>query len=234
MKAQHTSQDHECHRLFFEGGPSFRLAAFYAQNIVQKLDIDSVIDIGCADGVVQQNLSAHINYAGYDANAGIYDEADNPDITYHPVEQSSFDFVKEEADAVLLFDVLEHTLGFVPYFETAMEWAKKYVVVSLPNEFNFRIRAGFVRGKDIPCHGLQMVNTDGGHRHLWLVNPESATRVLQKSAAAKGFELAHIFHVGPRPKKMYKRLVYDVIKAVTSPLAWADCWVWVFKKKDAN
>ena len=106
MKAQHTSQDHECHRLFFEGGPSFRLAAFYAQNIVQKLDIDSVIDIGCADGVVKQNLST-ISTICSDANAGIYDEADN--LTLPTTRWSSFfDFVKEEADAVLLFDVGAH------------------------------------------------------------------------------------------------------------------------------
>ena len=234
MKDLSSAQGYKSHRLFFEGGPTFRLAAFYAENIVRNLKIESVIDIGCADGVVQKHLPASISYSGYDANAGIYEQANNSDITYHPVKQSSFDYVKNQADAVLLFDVLEHTPDFAPYFDMAMDWAKKYVVVSLPNEFNFRNRLVFAKGQNIPCHGLQMVNKDGGHRHLWLINPESATTLLTTSAEKKGFQLESVYHIGPKPNKIHKRLIYGIVKAVTSPLAWADCWVWVFKKQDLD
>ena len=52
-------------------------------------------------------------------------------------------------DMILLLDVLEHTRDFTGLFEQAMESAKHYVVVSLPNELFLLDRLRMLAGREL-------------------------------------------------------------------------------------
>jgi hypothetical protein len=171
-----------------------RLAAVITRGILLQLpEMKSVLDIGCGDGVVGSLLPAPCSYRGIDlSNASIYEQ--NPTdkrITYSSPDQlDSVLASSEAADAVLMLDVLEHTRQFSDLFERAIPLAKRYLIVSLPNELFALDRLRLLTGKEHPAHSLDLISLPEGFKHQYLINIAKARGILSAAAESQGFILA--------------------------------------------
>ena len=56
----------------FSKGPSHEGYSFVKYFLEKKNDINSFLDIGCGNGIIQKLISKNTNYLGVDANVGIY------------------------------------------------------------------------------------------------------------------------------------------------------------------
>jgi 2-polyprenyl-3-methyl-5-hydroxy-6-metoxy-1,4-benzoquinol methylase len=213
-----------------------RKASYMAENIVNNLSgITSVLDIGCGDGVVGTLLSDGIDYSGIDIGAEIYPESDAENVTYLRSEEkidAALDSMDTSFDAVLLFDVLEHTPQFIDLFDRACAKSQKFVVVSLPNEFNAFCRLRFLMGQGFETQSVELANYPDGHRHMWVVCPDIAKKLLANRAAEFGFSLKDEYLWRLMPKNLMKRALYSLCMALTSPSSWSFHSVFVFAKGD--
>jgi predicted TPR repeat methyltransferase len=177
-----------------------------------NIDIKSVLDIGCADGIVSKVIDKNIKYMGVDIGADIYKRTNSKNIYYIEDYVSLKNFIlQNKSDLCLLLDVLEHTFDFTDLFETSLQSANKYVFVSLPNEENIRNRIGFLLGKGIPVHSLDMVGKHVNHRHLWLIQMNKAKQILEEKAKEYNFILENEIYYISLPNTFYKRFIYKLI-----------------------
>jgi len=127
-----------------------RKAEHIAVNIVNRLEnVQSVLDIGCGDAVVGDNLDAAISYRGFDLGSPDDPANNNQKITYFEHKDEVLEAIGDEYDAILLLDVLEHTENFIELFDKSCEKAKKFVVVSR-NRIFLHPRAA--AGNSAPSH----------------------------------------------------------------------------------
>jgi len=197
--------------------------------------IKSILDIGCGDGIVATRLPRESQYAGFDIGADIYPRASSPNIEYvDDIGRLEQKLTKsEQADAVLLFDVLEHTPTFTGLFDIALTRSKRFVLVSLPNEANFRSAVRLLRDELPGAHGVRMVQYKSGHRHQWLVNISQARKVLEEVSHRQGFHLSTMMHIANESPNAFKR---TCLRLVTWYLPWrlrSDQFALLFEKLDA-
>jgi SAM-dependent methyltransferase len=210
-----------------------RLAALITHKILLKLpNLSSVLDIGCGDGIVGSLLPATLNYRGIDlSDASIYEQNTNdPRISYcSPDQLNSLLTSSEPADAVLMLDVLEHTREFSDLFESALELAKQYVIVSLPNELFILDRLRILAGKEHPAHSLDLISLPVGFKHQYLINIAKARRILGQAAQLHSYELAEEWQ---QPLVAKNRLVQPwlwLLRKLSTAQLWSTGSVFVFK-----
>ena len=211
-----------------------RLASLIATQILPTLTgINSILDIGCGDGVVGDLIPKECNYQGIDlSNASIYRQnTEDPRITY-----SQPDYLKttlqqsQKADAVLMLDVLEHTPGFTELFELSLPQAKNYVLVSLPNELFLVDRLKFILGKEHPAHSLDLIKLPVGFKHQYLINTSKARHILSEIAEKHGFTLKEEWHRPLRSKNKLFQPGLWLIRQFSSFNLWSMGSVFIFKR----
>ena len=82
--------------------------------------------------------------------------------------------------------------------------------VSLPNEENIHLRLGFLSGRGINRHGLEMYGKHVNHRHLWLIQISKAEKILKNIAEAYDFEMVQKSHYIAYPTTKWKRVIYKL------------------------
>ena len=211
-----------------------RLASLIATQILPTLTgINSILDIGCGDGVVGDLIPKECNYQGIDlSNASIYRQnTEDPRITY-----SQPDYLKttlqqsQKADAVLMLDVLEHTPKFTELFEFSLPQANKYVLVSLPNELFLADRLNFMLGKEHPAHSLDLINLPVGFKHQYLINTSKARHILGEISKKHGFVLKEEWHRPLRTKNKLFQPSLWFIRKISSYQLWSMGSVFIFEK----
>ena len=210
-----------------------RLATLIAKNWLQKEDqVLSVLDIGCADGVVQQNLPNSCKYIGLDlSDACIYPQnKNNSNIRYvSPSELVKLLHSLEKVDAVLLFDVLEHTAEFTALFEDALSLSNRYIAVSLPNELFLADRLRMLMGKEVGANSLDLVGMPKGFKHQYIVNIAKARKLLVQKATEKGFHLKHeIFRPLQARAPIFQPLLW-LLRKFSSTQLWSMGSVFIFE-----
>lgn len=212
-----------------------RLAATITSRVLPHLTkVQSVLDIGCGDGVVGTLLPTEWNYRGIDlSNASIYEQnASDKRILYSSPDQiDSVLAGSEPADVVLMLDVLEHTRRFSDLFERAIPLAKRYIIVSLPNELFLLDRLRLLIGKEHPAHSLDLINLPEGFKHQYLINIVKARQILSDVASRNGFKLAEEWR---RPLVAKKRLAQPglwLLRQMCSAQLWSMGSVFVFERQ---
>ena len=212
-----------------------RLAATITSRVLPHLTkVQSVLDIGCGDGVVGTLLPTEWNYRGIDlSNASIYEQnASDKRILYSSPDQiDSVLAGSEPADVVLMLDVLEHTRRFSDLFERAIPLAKQYIIVSLPNELFLLDRLRLLIGKEHPAHSLDLINLPEGFKHQYLINIVKARQILSDVASRNGFKLAEEWR---RPLVAKKRLAQPglwLLRQLCSAQLWSMGSVFVFERQ---
>ena len=212
-----------------------RLAATITSRLLPHLtQVQSVLDIGCGDGVVGTLLPVRWDYRGIDlSNASIYEQnASDKRILYSSPDQIEAVLASSEpADAVLMLDVLEHTRLFSDLFERAMPLAKRYMIVSLPNELFIFDRLRLLIGKEHPAHSLDLINLPEGFKHQYLINITKARQILSDVAIRNSFKLSEEWH---RPLVAKKRLAQPglwLLRNLCSAQLWSMGSVFVFERQ---
>lgn len=176
--------------------------------------VSSLLDIGAADAVVSKHLPDGVKYFGVDIGADIYSRDNLVSYIEDYDELKRFVSAHEPIDATIILDVLEHTPEFTELFRLAAKRTQKYIFVTLPNEMCLLARWQFLFGKPVACHGLNMVGTKPGHKHLWLVKVADAREALGETAKEENFELCSEVHIMPEPKNPLKRVAYRALSGI--------------------
>lgn len=212
-----------------------RLAATISNEVLSKFcDVESVLDIGCGDGVVGTLIPKNWSYRGIDLNnAAIYAQNTNDNrIIYSDPEQLE-DVLRtsDPVDLILLLDVLEHTRGFSYLFECAIPLAKRYVMVSLPNELFLTDRLRLLAGKEHPAHSLELINQPEGFKHQYLINIVKARQILSDVASSHGFRLLAEYQRPLVAKKRFVQPVLWLLRQLSSAQLWSMGSVFVFERE---
>ena len=212
-----------------------RLAATITSCVLPHLaQVQSVLDIGCGDGVVGTLLPSDWRYRGIDlSNAAIYEQ--NPSdkrILYSTPDQIETVLANSEAaDVVLMLDVLEHTRRFCDLFERAIPLAKHYLIVSLPNELFLLDRLRLLGGKEHPAHSLDLINLPEGFKHQYLINIVKARQILLEVASSHGFSLSEEWQRPLVAKNQLAQPVLWLVRQLSSAQLWSMGSVFVFKRQ---
>ncbi len=212
-----------------------RLAATITSSILPHLiQVQSVLDIGCGDGVVGTLLPAAWLYRGIDlSNAAIYEQnASDERILYSSPDQIEAVLAgSEQADVVLMLDVLEHTRRFCDLFEHAIPLARRYLIVSLPNELFLLDRLRLLAGQEHPAHSLDLIHLPEGFKHQYLINIAKARQILSGVASQRGFTLVAEWQ---RPLVAKNRLIQPglwLLRQLSSAQLWSMGSVFVFERQ---
>lgn len=211
-----------------------RLAAIITSRVLPQLaNVNSVIDIGCGDGVVGTLVPSTWSYRGIDLNnAAIYEQnlKDERIIYSSPDQLEAVLSNSEPADVVLMLDVLEHTRQFCDLFERAIPLAKQYLVVSLPNELFLVDRLRLLAGKEHPTHSLDLITLPEGFKHQYLINIAKARRILADLASRYQIRLVEEWQ---RPLVAKNHLAQPglwLLRQLSSSQLWSMGSVFVFKR----
>jgi len=137
----------------------------------------SVLDVGCD----QRQLSPMVSgrYVGIDISG-------TPDLVVNvehglPFKDGSF-------DTVIAFDVLEHLDKIHYVFDELCRVARRYVIIGLPNMYEWRFRVMFLLGKRLSGkYGLPIEPPQD--RHRWLFSLKEAQSFVRERALRCGFEV---------------------------------------------
>lgn len=234
MAARAMEAKNEAKRTLMEMRSDERLAQKIATEILPNYPAISILDIGCGDGIVSKHLPENIQYLGLDINeACIYEQKhDNPLIRY--VQPNAIQSLMGDAgpwEMILLFDVLEHTRGFINLFEAAMQSSSKYVAVSLPNELFILDRLRMMKGKELNAHSLDLVAQPEGFKHQYIINIDKARDLLMSSAKNLGFKLTEEILRPLRPRNLFFIPISKILTRITSEQLWSQGSIFIFERQ---
>lgn len=128
-----------------------------------------VLDVGC-DEAYLRHLLPECEYTGIDING-------NPDIKVNLENIEKLPFDDNYFDSVICSDVLEHIDNLHFVFGELIRVAKKYIVISLPNNW-VNARRPIQKGRGTIGHyGLPIYPTKD--RHKWFFNLSEAKTFLE-------------------------------------------------------
>ena len=210
-----------------------RLAELIATQVLPNYNSETILDIGCGDGIVSRHQPEGCQYTGLDiSDACIYEQRhDNPKVRYVQADEIP-DLMSREGlwDTVLLLDVIEHTRQFTPLFELALTRAERQVVVSLPNELFVLDRIRMLRGHELNAHSLDLLNQPEGFKHQFIINIAKARTLLSEKAAAAGFELKEEILRPLISKRMIQQPILWGMRKLCSEQLWSMGSVFIFSR----
>ena len=108
--------------------------------VVNFLNANSVLDIGCRNKNLKNCISKKVRYLGVD----VVKEADVK-MNLNKIEK--LPFKSKEFDVVVLSQILEHLFYPQKILREAIRVAKKYLIIGLPNDFAYMLRINYLLGK---------------------------------------------------------------------------------------
>lgn len=163
--------------------PKFQQVAAF----IRKHEVQSVLDVGCRDGILRDTLAAlELGDVAYASNDLFQNEAGTVDYVGDlaaglPVDAGAYDMVTA-------LDVLEHIDDFQGALDEMARIARRYIVVALPNmaHFMFRWRL-LIRGRLDKKYDLHYGY--GPDRHRWFTVLPQTNRYFQEYCDAHGYRL---------------------------------------------
>lgn len=210
-----------------------RLAVLIAKRVLTRYSTNTLLDIGCGDGIVSEHLTPESRYTGLDiAEACIYEQShDNPAVRYTKADEIP-ELMRREGpwDTILLLDVIEHTRRFTPLFELALAKAKECVVVSLPNELYFLDRLRMLKGHELNAHSLDLMAQPEGFKHQFIVNISKARILLSNIAKESGFALTEEVQRPLVTKNPLYQPALWALRRISSDQVWSLGSIFVFTR----
>jgi len=134
-----------------------------------------VLDVGCAEKVLQKFV--HGRYIGIDLSG-------MPDIVANAEDR--LPFRDRSFDTVVNMDNLEHINNIHFAFDELCRVAKKFVVIGLPNMYEWRFRLNFILGKTISGKYAFPLEIPLD-RHRWLLSLRDAKAFVNHRGQINGF-----------------------------------------------
>lgn len=162
-----------------------------------------VLDVGC-DKAVLKRLLPDITYAGVDVSG-------EPDIRLNLESIDNLPFENNSFDCVVCSDVLEHLDNLHHTFGELIRVSKKYIIISLPNNW-VNARRPISRGKGSIAHyGLPVDPPQD--RHKWFFNMLDAVNFIKGQAGKYPISIIDL-HVTEKPRffitRLFRRLLYPL------------------------
>lgn len=134
-------------------------------NIVRGCQVETVLDIGCGEGVVVRcltlNYDFHINACDVDEKAVSFAKAINPDMTFFVADINSLPIEGKRYDLVICSEVLEHLQTPQIALKEIKRLSKGLCLISVPYEPYFSMM-NFLSGKNLKAFG-----NDPDHIQRW-------------------------------------------------------------------
>jgi 2-polyprenyl-3-methyl-5-hydroxy-6-metoxy-1,4-benzoquinol methylase len=145
----------------------------FAANILRELSFASILDVGCRDGALADELP-WVEYAGAD----LY--ADKKGRVKYLGDICGVD-IDRKFDVVAAFDVLEHLAHPSAAFDRLVELADKVVFVSFPNTYDLKGRFQYaVRGRLSGKYAFS--EEEPRDRHHWVTGRSDILRFYEEKA----------------------------------------------------
>lgn len=164
-----------------------------------------VLDVGCD----RKHISKFVKgtYFGIDISG-------MPD-AYVNVEHG-LPFKDKSFDTIIAFDILEHIEKLHFLFDELCRVARKYVIIGLPNLYEWRFRLMFLIGKPLSGkYGLPITPPDD--RHRWLFSLNEARHFVSMKASRNGFCVREEVFGYYKYRKLLARLLIRIGIAIRLP-----------------
>ena|SRR3990172_4520936 len=143
--------------------------------VFQSYLLGDVLDVGCDQKIIKPFVRGR--YVGIDIGGA-------PDV-YANVEYG-LPFRDKNFDTVIAFDSLEHLDHIHFAFDELCRVASRYVIIGLPNMYEWRFRLRFLIGK--PISGKYGLPADAPlDRHRWLLSLRDAIEFVHQRGRQNGF-----------------------------------------------
>lgn len=134
--------------------------------LIAPLTVETVLDVGCAEGFVAQGLLTHfpqMQVTGVDLDrlALAFGRQHHPELRLYPANALRLPFADNTFDLVICTEVLEHLDEPSVALLELKRVSRRYCLLSVPR-FPFFQAANFARGKNLSRWG-----EDADHRHQW-------------------------------------------------------------------
>lgn len=185
--------------------------------------IGKILDVGCDEAILRK-LLPKIYYIGIDIGGDADIKLDLEDINYLPLDDETF-------ECVVCSDVLEHLDNLHHIFGELVRVAKKYIIISLPNNW-VNARKPIGKGKGSFGHyGLPIIPIQD--RHKWFFGLSEAMSFIE--GQEKNYPISIIeMHVTEKPRPLLiramRRLIYPYQERYLNRYAHT-LWV-IFKKNE--
>ncbi|MBN2654252.1 MAG: methyltransferase domain-containing protein [Nitrospirae bacterium] len=149
----------------------FRTRSDRAEYIAKKFDNylkGKIIDVGC-DKALLRELLPEAEYIGIDIGG-------DPDIVLNLEQADKLPFDNSSFDCVICSDVLEHLNNFHIIFDELIRISKKYIIISLPNNWR-EARRVISRGKGSIVH-YGLPSNPSKDRHKWFFSFSEALKFI--------------------------------------------------------
>lgn len=156
---------------------------FSKSTILKLVDVGNILDIGCGDGILLENLiKAGSRGVGIDISSEAIKickqrglDCSQADIT------EKLPFANNSFDSVILTDVLEHLFQPIEVLKEVHRVSKKYILISVPNFASLPARIQVLLGK-VPEN-----NTPRDGHVYWMTY-----KVITKLLSDTGFEVEKV------------------------------------------
>jgi SAM-dependent methyltransferase len=144
---------------------------------VSNLQPQTVIDLGCGEGVIAHVLLTemrHLSYVGYDRSPAAIEEAErrNPRVQFRQVDLLDLGPADHITDLILCLEVLEHVKDTEGFLRHVVQLRGRNLIFSVPWEPFFRI--GNL------CRGLHLRRLGNHPEHVHCFSKRSLARTLSR------------------------------------------------------
>ncbi len=174
-----------------------------AGGILQNYLRGSMLDVGCD----QKHLAKIVTgrYVGVDSSG-------KPDLVVNV--ENGLPFKNKSFDTVVAFDILEHVDNIHYVFDELCRVARRFVVIGVPNMYEWRFRLMFLLGK--PLSGKYGLPIDlPRDRHRWLFSLQDARSFFKERGFRQGFKIREELVGYYRYTRLFGRAVTAIGKTLS-------------------
>ena len=147
---------------------------------------ESILDVGCSDKDLKKFIPPDVKYIGIDISG-------NPDFRVDLEKDKLNNFANNSFHTVVCTEVLEHLDNIHEVFDDLCRVSKKYIIISLPNNWlNFKFRL-IKNSGTAKFYGLPLEKPVD--RHKWFFNYEEALNFINKRGEKNNFRLKSYFPI---------------------------------------
>jgi SAM-dependent methyltransferase len=159
-----------------------------------------VLDVGCSGAALREAVTGR--YVGIDI-AGQPDLVVNLEKEKIPVPDDSF-------DCVVCSDVLEHLDNLHDTFDELVRVSRRYVLISLPNCYNYEIVFRIWTGRRVKFYGLP--GEPEPDRHKWFFGHHEATSFFRAQAQRHHLDLVALHGLPLRYRGLKGGLLLGLVR----------------------